>query len=176
MQNQETQKELVLEVLPNEGKIITISTDYELSAPIRCHTLSQEYNLQPGTLLEYQDGKIIAEHDFYDHDYDIAVVLNLRRNTYMNDINDIYKTYSLKNGEDELSGLDHSWDNGFFPSSRYDFMLKEALSYQVSCLKYPPKVSIGDRLLIRYKPRQIIHNITKARSIYELQKDFGQLK
>ena len=176
MQNQKTQKELVLEILPNEGKIITISTDYELSAPIRCHTLSQEYNLQLGTLLEYQDGKIIAEHNFSAHDYDIAVVLNLRRSTYRIDIHDVYEIYSLKNGKYELYGLDKSWDNEFYATSRYDFMLKEALSYQVSCLKNPPKVSIGDRLLIRYGPRQIIHNITKARSIYELQKDFGQLK
>ena len=174
MQNQETQKELVLEVLPNEGKIITISTDYELSAPIRCHTLSQEYNLQPGTLLEYQDGKIIAEHDFYDHDYDIAVVLNLRRTTNSDNIYDVYETYGLKHGRWELYRSENSWGNGFYASGRYELMLRDALSYQVSCLKYPPKVSVGDRLLI--SSRQIIHNITKARSIYELQKDFGQLK
>lgn len=141
-------KEIVIETLLDEEKFITISTNENL---ISCHTV-QEYPMpKMGTLLEYQDGQIIAQYDYKDHDYEIAVVLGVGTDKEYNvgtkyNIYEkrVYEIYGTKTGKgiirDSIAG--------------------------------PSKVSTGDRLLRWVEDDYFIHNITKARLIYELKKDF----
>ena len=176
MENKQIQEEIVLEVLPNEGKIITISTDYDFRSPIKHRFLSQTYSLEPGTLIEYQDDKIIAEHDFYDHNYDIAVVLDVTKKTRYNKICNVYEIYGLKSRKTHVVKEYNEWDQaGFRARGDLESFIKYGISCQVASLENSPKVSVGHRLLMS-SSGMIIHNITKARLIYELQKDFGQLK